>query len=236
MYMIDPVLFRALPTSMMLFLKEVIRLLQKEFLLEWKRKYAFNGLLLYVISMVVVVALAFVARITPLHWVILYWLIVLFGAINVIAKSFMGENPGQQFYLYTLASPEALLVAKIIYNTLLLSVIALLTFVLFSTLSGVAILNPARFVLILGIGCLAFSANLTLVSAISSKAENQSTLLAVLSFPLIVPVLLTLIKVSRSAIEGLDTSFANDDLFLLLGISGVLVAVSVILFPFVWRS
>ena len=41
------------------FVKEVTALLRKELLLEWKQRYALNGLLLYVASMVFVIALSF---------------------------------------------------------------------------------------------------------------------------------------------------------------------------------
>ncbi|RMG28990.1 MAG: ABC transporter permease [Bacteroidetes bacterium] len=211
-------------------------MLLKELQLEWKQKYAFNGLLLYVVSMVVVISLAFVDQLNPLSWNILYWLIMLFVAINAVAKSFMSESPGQLLYLYSLARPAAVILAKIVYNSLLLMLVGFLAWLVYAGLSETEMARPALFALLICLGSFAFSANLTLVSAIAARAENKTTLLAVLSFPLIVPILLTLIKASRFAIEELDVALGADNLRLLAGISVVLTLVSLILFPLIWRE
>ena len=230
--------------------KEITALLAKELWLEWKQKYAFNGLLLYVLCMVVVIALAFVEgvqinddiedvnilSISTQTWNIIYWIILLFVAINAIAKSFIGERQGQLMYLYTMASPASIILAKIIYNTLLLILVGFVTAFAYAGLAGTEIQRLDIFSLAIVLGGFTFAANLTLVSAIASKAENKSTLLAVLSFPLIVPVLVNLIEITQKAIEGFPMSEVDDKLLMTLGISLALAALSIILFPFVWRD
>lgn len=186
--------------------------------------------------MVVVISLAFVNQLNPLTWIIIYWLIILFVAINAIAKSFISERPGQLLYLYSLVHPISVILAKIIYNSVLLSIISFLAWFLYAGLSEVDMADPKLFAIIIFLGSCAFATNLTLVSAIAAKAENKTTLLAVLSFPLIVPVLLTLIKISRFAIEGLDKDLGLDQLVILGGISLLLMLVSAILFPVIWRE
>ncbi|MEL6843382.1 MAG: ABC transporter permease, partial [Bacteroidota bacterium] len=86
------------------------------------------------------------------------------------------------------------------------------------------------------LGAFALAANLTLVTAISAKAQNQSTLVAVLSFPLIVPLLLMLVQLSDSALTGTGANQGEGFLSFLLALTGVLIGVSVILFPFLWRE
>ncbi|MEO1448286.1 MAG: heme exporter protein CcmB [Bacteroidota bacterium] len=211
-------------------------MLYKELLLEWKQKYALNGLILYVLSMVVVVSLAFANSLNPLTWNIVFWILILFVAINAVAKSFLAEDRAQQVYLYSLAHPTAIMLAKIIYNVLLLWLVASLTFWAYAFLSGVPIEHRLWMQGIVLLGGAALAANLTLVSAIASKAANRSTLLAVLSFPLLVPMLLLLIRLSRYAVEGLDTALAYRNIYMLLGITVSMAALSVILFPFVWRD
>jgi heme exporter protein B len=216
--------------------QEVLALLHKELLIEWKQKYALNGLLLYVVSMVVVISLALVDKLNPVTWNILYWIIMLFVSINAVAKSFMSERPGNLLYLYALASPAAIIIAKMLYNFLLLTFMALVTLVAYAFLSGIAIDNWLLMVGIVCAGSAALAANLTLVSAIAAKAENRTTLLAVLSFPLIVPILLVLIDLSQNAIQGLDIGLEQNTFLLLGGIVIALTGVSVLLFPFVWRD
>jgi heme exporter protein B len=234
-----------------MFIKEIIALIRKEFLLEWKQKYALNGLLLYVVSMVVVVSLAFFDKLVPEEgeaitislltfsthvWNILFWIILLFIAINAIAKSFMGESSGQLLYQYTLARPSAIILSRILYNTLLLVFVGLVTLFLYMFLSQTKILNLPLFLLAVFLGGFAFAANLTLISAIAAKAENKMTLLAVLSFPVIVPVLLSLIRLGQQAISGFGLADNLNRVILIGGLSIVLALVSVLLFPFVWRD
>jgi len=220
----------------MVLLTEILILLKKELLLEWKQQYAFNGLIMYVLCMVVVISLAFVNKLNPLTWNIIFWIIMLFVAINSVAKSFLSESPGQGLYLYGVVSPSAIIISKLIYNLLLLAVVSTVALFSYSFLSEVRVEKLGLMLLITLMGSAALSANLTLVTAIASKAANRGTLMAVLSFPLLVPVLLVLIRLSRYAVEGLDAGLSSDSYLLLLGITAVLSVISVILFPFVWRD
>ncbi|MEM6630285.1 MAG: heme exporter protein CcmB [Bacteroidota bacterium] len=216
--------------------KEVIYLLSWEFRLEWRQKFAIGGLLLYALSMVVVIGLAFGNDISPLEWNILLWLIILFAGINVVAKSFHTEASGRRIYLYTLARPSSIILAKSLYNFVLLFGISGLSCALFSLITEISLSNPAWIVLMLALGSAVLAANLSLISAISAQADNRNILLAVLSFPLVIPVLLTLIKNTRYGLDPNLTDPNMDGVILLLGITGILVGISVILFPFVWRN
>jgi heme exporter protein B len=230
--------------------KEILNLLRKELMLEWKQKYAFNGLLLYVLCMVVVISLAFtdgievdgerfqlnVLQISGSAWNIIFWIILFFVAINAIAKSFVGEREGNLLYLYSVASPLAIIIAKILYNTLLLGAIGVVTFFFYALLGGAEVKSMDIFLVAILLGSYAFSANLTLVSAISAKAENRTTLLAVLSFPLIVPLLINQIDITQQAMEGMRWPDVREALGLSLGVGVALTLVSIVLFPFVWRD
>lgn len=220
---------------------EIPALLRKELLLEWKQKYALNGLLLYVASMVIVVILAFLDKtqtvaLSSKSWCIIFWLIQLFVAVNAVAKSFMSESEGQMMYMYGLVSPSTLMIAKTIYNFLLLCFTGLISFFLYNLMTKVEIVNLPLFFAALFTGALAFAANLTLVSAIASKAENKNTLLAVLGFPLTVPILLTLTRLTEQTLTGVGFPEMSSRFYVLWGISGILIAISVILFPFVWKE
>ncbi|MEL6696219.1 MAG: heme exporter protein CcmB [Bacteroidota bacterium] len=217
-------------------LKEILILLRKELMLEWKQKYAINGLLLYVLCMVVVISLAFLNKLNPLTWNIIFWIIMLFVAINAVAKSFMSERSGHMLYLYSVVSPTSIILAKTIYNLGLLGLVSIVALFSFAFLNQIQLANVGAMVGITLLGSAALSSNLTLVSAIASKAANRGTLLAVLSFPLLVPVLLVLISLSRYAIEGFEGLLTQDRFLLVGGMAAVLTVVSVILFPFVWRD
>ena len=77
-------------------------LFKKEIMLEWRSKYAFNGVLLYVVSTVFICYISFnlnpgfkAAKGYPIVWNVLFWIIMLFASVNAIAKSFMQESKSQ---------------------------------------------------------------------------------------------------------------------------------------------
>jgi heme exporter protein B len=219
--------------------KEIILLIQKEIKLEWREKYAFHGLLLYIVSTVMICYLSFglkIHQLSPLTWNTLFWIIILFTAVNAIAKSFMQERAGRLLYYYSLVSPQSIILAKIIYNTLLMIVVALIGFGVYSVVLGNPVQDNGLFLLNIVLGAVGFSSTLTMVSGIASKAGNSATLMAVLGFPMIVPLLLMLIKVSTNALDGLAFSQSTDEISVLFALNLMVISLSYILFPYIWRS
>ena len=219
--------------------RQMSALMRKEFLLEWRQRYALNGMLLYIVGAVFVCYLSFNARrgqLTPIVWNTLFWIILLFTAINAIAKSFVQERAGRQLYYYTLASPQQIILSKILYNTALMLVLSFLGFGVYAFVLGNPVQDVPLYLLTLVLGAVGFAASLTLVSGIASKAENPATLMAVLSFPIILPLLLMLLKVSKNALDGLDRSVSWNEIGTILAIDAIVLTLSWLLFPFLWRS
>lgn len=219
--------------------KEISVLISKEVTLEWRQKFALNGILLYVVSAVFITYLSVGAKqgnISAPTWNALYWIIILFSAVNAVAKSFVQEHQGRQLYYYMIASPEAVILSKIIYNTGLTLVLALLGYGVFSVILGNPVQDQGLFLLNLVLGAMGFSSSLTMVSAIASKASNNATLMAILSFPVIIPILMMAIRISKNALDGLDWSVSVDKLVTLLAINAIVGATGYILFPYLWRS
>ena len=181
--------------------KQIKYLIIKELKLELRNKYALGGILLYVVSTVFVSYLSFKKIVTPSTWNALFWIILLFASINAIAKSFITETKGRLLYMYTLASPQAVILSKIIYNSLLLIVLSGLCLLAYSLFIGNIIQDLPLFLVTLLLGSLGFSSLLTMVSGIASKAGNNFTLMAILSFPIMIPLLMVLMKLSKNAIE-----------------------------------
>jgi heme exporter protein B len=216
---------------------QVIQLIKKEVRLEWRSKYAINGVLLYVVSTIFVCYLSFVSIPNKLTWNALFWIIMLFAAINAVAKSFLQESKGRYLYIYTLASPIALIIAKTIYNSILMICLTLIALLFYAFIFPFQPETDILMYLIATVlGSLSFATIFTMVSAIAAKAGNGSMLMAILSFPVILPVIIVLIKLSKNAIDGLDRSVSLDDIGLLLLINGLVMGVSLILFPYLWRD
>jgi heme exporter protein B len=210
-------------------------LLRKEFLLEFRQRYAVSGIVLYVCSMVFVVYIA-ALRATPPVWNVLFWLIVLFASINGVVKSFVQESGNRQLYYYQIAEPVALLVAKIIYNTVLLLVLSALAFILYGVVAGNPVKDLPLFLLVLFLGSCGFSIAFTFIASIAAKANNSATLMAILSFPVIFPMLLTLIRLSSIALRLMQDTAYMRDILNLLAIDIILVTLTIVLFPYIWKD
>ena len=212
---------------------EIKYLITKEIKLEMRNKYSLGGILLYVVSTVFVSYLSFKKIVTPSTWNALFWIILLFASINAIAKSFIAETRGKLLYLYTLVSPQAVILSKIIYNSLLLTVLSALCLLVYSLFVGNLIQDYPLFLITLLLGSFGFSSLLTMVSAIASKTSNNFTLMAILSFPIMIPLLMVLIKLSKNAIDGLERWDVNY-LLVLVFINTIIIALSYLLFRYLW--
>lgn len=213
-------------------------LFRKELTLELRRKSVISGLILYLVSVsfICYVSLGLQNTLSPLVWSSLFWITMLFTAVNTVAKSFISEKKGIDIYSYFIASPEAIILSKILYNFLVLLFLSSLCFALFSLFLSNPILDLLVFGFLLLLMSLGFSVTLTLLSSISSKAGNSNILMAVLSFPIVISMLVLAIKVTKNCIDGLDRSASLDELVTLAAINCLLGALSFLLFPYIWRS
>ena len=216
---------------------QVKQLVKKEMRLEWRSKYALNGVLLYVVSTVFVCFMSFISMPDKLTWNALFWIIMLFASINAVAKSFLQESKGRHLYMYTLVSPLALIIAKTIYNSLLMIGLTLIALLFYSMVfEPPKEMDMSMYLIAVILGSLSFATIFTMVSAIASKAGNGGMLMAILSFPIIIPVLIVLVKLAKNAIDGLDRSVSLDDIGLMAVINVLVMAVSLLLFPYLWRD
>ncbi len=216
-------------------LNQVRALLQKELILEWRSRYALNGILLYVVSTIFVCYLSF-RGLEPITWNALFWIIMLFASINAITKSFVQESKGRQLYLYTLASPQAIILSKIIYNVLLMLLLSVLALFFYSVVFKNPVGDPLYYFIAVLLGSISFASVFTLISGVAAKANNSSALMAILSFPVIIPLLMLLIKLSKNAMDGLDRSVSLDEIGVLSAINLIVITLSLLIFPYLWRD
>ncbi|MDZ4666201.1 MAG: heme exporter protein CcmB [Bacteroidota bacterium] len=219
-----------------MFNQQLLALIKKEFTLEFRQKASLGGILVYVVATIFISALSFNKIIVPEVWNALFWIIFLFSAITICGKSFTKESGGAALNNYVLYKPLTFFTSKLIYNFIFLLSISLVTLFFYSWFVGYLINNFALFILVLTLACLGFSAILTLMSAIASKADNNYTMMSILSFPVLIPVLILALRVSRQAIDGLAWSVSADFLLILISVNTICIVLSILLFPYLWRA
>lgn len=218
-------------------MKEIKLLLIKDIRLELKQSYTLNSILLYAFSTVFISYLSFNGVIEAGTWNALFWIILLFTSINAVVKSFVQESPARHLYYFTLTAPQSVILSKIIYNSLLMLIISLLSFLFYIFYLGSQIEHWGLYMATMIMGSLGFASLLTMVSAISSRSNNNFGLMAILSFPIILPMLMTIIKVSKMALVGVPYSPQAWTYIGVLALLNIIVIImAFLLFPYLWRE
>ena len=216
-------------------LHQTLHLFWWELKSEWRDRFALGSVLLYVVATTVVIYFA-VREFRPMTFNALYWVVLFFGATVACGRSFLREGGKRHFYYYTLAAPEALLFSKLLYNALVIYLISILTWALLGFFAANDfVFETGYFLLTLLLASVGLSAILTFVGALAARAGGNGTLMAVLSFPLVIPLLYLLSSAGGYAV-GLTQGQEQSYLLLTLAIDLLALAVGLVLFPFVWRD
>ncbi|MDQ3102066.1 MAG: heme exporter protein CcmB [Bacteroidota bacterium] len=218
---------------------EIGHLLRLEVALDLRQRAAWGGMLLYVVSAVYVAYLAVRGGLGMATWNALFWIILLFAAFNALSRSFQREDQGRQLYLYTLVHPRSVILARTIYNSITMIVLGLLNLLFYTLFLGSEALEEAsvgQFILAVVLGGMGFATVLTLISAIAARAGNGLGLMAILGFPLVLPMLLALMRASKLALDGVAWSITSTYFGGALLLDVITVALAWILFPYLWRD
>lgn len=214
-------------------------LLIKEFLLELRRKSVISGIALYLVSLTFICYITFSLRSNAINeatWSALFWLTILFSVVNTVAKSFIGEKKGITIYYYSISSPQIIIISKIVYNTILCFVLSIAGYILFQIFIDNPVEDQLLFLITLALTSFGFAGALTLISGIASRANNSNILMAVLSFPIVLSILLMAIRITKNALDGIDRTASYDELLNLLAVNAILTTLAYLLFPYIWRS
>ena len=219
-------------------ISKIFAILYKDFKIEINQSHLFFSVGLYVISSIYIIYISYqpTGILSLEHWVSIFWVIILFSSISAVSKSFFQESGNRNYYYYYVLSPDELIFSKLIYNFLFIVFVTFLTFIIFSFLLGNFIYSFSFFVSLLFVGALSISNCLTLISAIGHQVKNNSILISVLSFPVIIPILLLLIRLSKISSSEFSWNLIQDDFYLLILLNIILVAMTKILFSYLWRN
>ncbi len=206
-------------------------------MLELRQQHTFYGILLYIASTIFVLHLTMPESPDANVWNSLFWVIQLFVCVNTVAKSFLQESRGRMLYFYSIASPVEFIIAKLLFNVILMILMSLVSLLLFFTFLDNPVSNSLWFTGIVLLGGTSISLVFTLMSAIAAKAQQNAALIAILGFPVILPILLLLMRLSKAAFAEIFKEGAILQLSGLIGLMDLLVIVlAVILFPFLWKD
>jgi heme exporter protein B len=216
--------------------QHIKQLVKKDITLELRQQQNLYGIVVYAISTIFVLYLA-AGKPDAVNWNALFWITQLFIVVNAVVKSFVGEPRGRELYHYTIVHPLEYLGSKMILNVFYMALLSAIAMLLFRLLLGDPVNDGWRFTGIVILGGVGLSLVFTMLSAIASKARQQASLIAILGFPVIVPQLVLLVRLSKSAYGEVFKPGAVLQLTgLLAGLDILVVMMAFILFPYLWKD
>ena len=212
-------------------------LIKKEFLLEFRQKSTLGGVLVYVVGTIFVSALCFKGHLDKPSWNALFWVITLFTSITISGKVFLKETGGQALFNFLHYSPQHFIFSKIIANMVFMLVLSFITFFFYGFFIKNEVENLSLFFIVLILASMGLTGVLSLMSAIASKTSGNFAMMSILSFPVLMPLILVVIKVSKQAVDGIEWAGVGMNFILILVALNVLtLALSFLLFPYLWRD
>ncbi len=216
-----------------------IGIFDKDWKSELRNRYAINSLAMFILVAVSVILFSVGNEVLePDIAGGLLWVVIFFSSMSGLARVFVSEEErGTVLLLQLNAKPSTVFSGKLLFNLLLVFLINTTVLILFLLLfENFTFRNPALFITAFILGNFGIAISSTIIAAIISKANTKGTLYPVLAFPILLPLILTLIELTKYSIDGLSLLEAYAELSILVIYTGIMLTASYLLFDFIWKE
>lgn len=214
-------------------------LFRKDWQSEIRTRYAINALAMFILVTISVIMFSIgneklSAELTGG----LLWVVIFFAAMSGLSRAFVSEEErGTTMTLHLIASPSTIFSGKLIFNLLLVFLMNFVITILFSMLFPSFIIeNFLLFAIAFFFGNIGIAVSSTIIAAIISKASSKGTLYPVLSFPILLPLILTLLELTKFSMEGKSVAASQVEIYVLLCYDVIMTTASYLLFDFIWKE
>jgi heme exporter protein B len=225
-------------TKPFLWLNRSAAVLRKDLRIEFRTRYAYSALVMFAVTTLVTVSFSVgsFALENDLAAALL-WIILFFSAMAGLSRTFVHEEEtGTATALKLAAEPEPVFLGKLLFNVVLLFSLAILVIPLFLVMLNLSVAMLPGFAAVMMLGCMGLAGASTILAAIVSKAGAKGSLLTVLAFPVLLPLLIGAINGTRTTMSGAAPGLLRPDLNLLFFYNGVAIVASLLLFEYVWNE
>lgn len=216
-----------------------ISVFKKDWESELRTRYAINALAMFILVTISVILFSIGQEKVSEHLTGgLFWVVIFFSAMSGLSRTFVSEEErGTTLTLQLIASPSTVYFGKLIFNLVLVFIMNIAIVILYYLLfESFVILNLGLFFLSLFFGSIGIAVSSTLIAAIISKANTKGTLYPVLSFPILLPLILTLMELTKFAMDGDSISDSFVELAVLVCYDVIMLTAGYMLFDFIWKD
>jgi len=218
---------------------KTLAVLFKDIKSELRTRYAIGAIVMF--AVVTVVAVGFAIGVVMLEkdlQGIFLWLVIYFASIAGLGQSFIKEEENRtSLALRVFAPPSSIFGGKYLFNLMLLFGLEIVVVPLFTGLVGLNVKCFSLFFAVLILGTVGLAGSTTIIAAIIAKTSIKAVLFAVLSFPLILPLLIMAIKGTQKSLYD-NTTFSSGlgELQVLVSYAVVMSVAGFLLFDYVWND
>jgi heme exporter protein B len=220
-------------------IRSVTAIFMKDWRSELRTRYAISALVMFVVTTISVILFSLGSEgASPDVLSGMLWVVIFFAAMSGLARTFvMEEERGTSMTLQLMATASAVYFGKLMFNLVLGLGLTVLTVGLYLVLiEGFRIASPMVFIAGTLMGSIGLASASTIIAAIIARANTKGTLYPVLSFPILLPLLLTVINATRLSVEGAPMAEAAGEFQILISYIVVVTTVSYLLFEFIWKD
>ena len=217
---------------------KALAVLAKDIRTELRTRYSLNALFMFAFTTLVVVSFS-LGQLSLNVQVLsaLYWIIIFFASMSALSGVFVKEEDSKTAQTLRLfARPSVIYAGKLIYNTLLLTILCALLTPLYVVFMNVTVPDWPLLLVVILLGIIGLSGATTIIGAIVAKANVRGALFAVLSFPVLLPLLVAAIGGTNAALGGSGWDGAENHVKLLAAYAVIMITASTVLFDFVWNG
>ncbi|MDX1700047.1 MAG: heme exporter protein CcmB [Melioribacteraceae bacterium] len=212
---------------------------QKDWQSELRTRYAINALAMFILVTISVILFSIGQENISEHLTGgLFWVVIFFSAMSGLSRAFVSEEErGTTLVLQLIAAPSTIFFGKLLFNLVLVFIMNIAIVILYYLLfESFIILNLWLFLLSLILGSAGIAISSTIIAAIISKANTKGTLYPVLSFPILLPLILTLMELTKFAMDGELISNSLVELAVLVCYDVIMLTAGYMLFDFIWKD
>ncbi len=211
----------------------------KDFSSEIRTRYAINSLAMFIIVAISVILFSIgQERISKELTAGLFWVVIFFTAMSGLARAFVSEEErGTALTLQLIASPTTVFTGKLIFNIILVFAMNTVIAILYAGLfEAFVVKNFPLFLLSFILGNIGLAISSTIIAAIIAKAGAKGTLYPVLSFPILLPLILTSVQLTLFAFDGTTFEKSIFELAIVVSYDVIMLTASYMLFDFIWKE
>lgn len=215
-----------------------VLIFSKDIKSELRTRYVINSLLMFVLVTISIIRFALGDEKTENEILTgLLWISIFFTTSNGLSRTFVKEEEKETSVALKLSSDSIpVFTGKLFFNLVLTFALNFLILILFILITDYTIKNLTGFLITIVLGNFGLVSASTIIAAIISKANSKGTLYPVLSFPVLLPLLITVINATKLASLGIDTEKLSGELMILVSYTIVITVASFMLFRFVWED